>query len=287
MHLSTAWKNIRRAPYQALAAASVMVLTFFALGVFLMVSFGSVKLLEFFEAKPQVTVFFLDEASREEIAVLESQLQASGKVKMMRFVSKEKALEIYKEANKEDPILLELVTAEILPASLEISANSPEDLAVLAKIVSGSQLVEEVVYQADLIEQLLAWTRAIRMAGLAIVGYLGLVSLLVMLVVIGMKVAAKREEIEILRLIGATNWFIRAPFIIEGLLYGFFSAFIAWLLSLVGLERALPYLSNFLSGTGLIPINPIWLFYLLIFLLVSGFFVGGLGSFLAVWRYLR
>lgn len=286
-HFSTALKNIRRTPYQALAATSVMVLTFFALSVFLMVSFGSVKLLEFFEGKPQITVFFLDEANREEIASLESELEASGKMKTKRFVSKDEALEIYREQNKEDPILLELVTAEILPASLEISASSPEDLAHLADIVSGSPLVEEVVYQADLIAELTAWTKAIRTFGFIIVGYLSLVSFLVMLVVIGMKVSARREEIEILRLVGATDWFIRAPFIIEGFIYGVFSALMAWLFSLVGLWQALPYLSVFLSGTGLIPVNPIWTLYLLGLLLLGGMLVGGAGSFLTVWRYLR
>lgn len=287
LYFKIALKNIRRAPYQALTAMLVMFLTFLALSVFLMVSFGSIKLLEFFESKPQVTVFIKDGAKEEEISQLEQSLKETGRIKNLKFVSKEEALEIYKKQNEADPILLELVTAEILPASLEISSFNPEGLAVLAEKVRDSEIIEDVIYQKDIIEELTVWTRGTRIVGLGVIGYMSLVSLLVMLVVIGMKASMKREEIEVMRLVGATNWFIRMPFVIEGLVYAVTAAFLVWLVSVIGVFQISGFLASFLQGTGLMPLDPWWFLYLLIFLLTGGLLVGGAGSLLVVWRYLK
>src|SRR5258708_30195479 len=113
----TAWHHIRRSPYQALAAIMIMMVTFLAVSVFAILIIGSSKIITYFESKPQVTAFFKDDAKQTDIDGLKGQLSSSGKIASIKFVSKDDALKIYKEQNKNDPLLLDLVTSDILPAS--------------------------------------------------------------------------------------------------------------------------------------------------------------------------
>ena len=107
--------------------------------------------------------------------------------------------------------------------------------------------VEEVVYQKDVIEALQRWTNGIRTSGIILVGFLILTSILITTIFISMKVAQKRSEIKILRLLGATPWFVRSPFIIEGAIYGVLAAFISWVILYIGLLYATPLLVAFIG----------------------------------------
>ena len=115
----TTWKNIRRSPYQAMAAILVMTLTFLAISFFTFLLVGSSKVINYFESKPQVTAFFRNDASQSDINKLENQLQTTGKIASIKFVSQDEALKIYREQNKNDPLLLDLVTADVLPLRLK------------------------------------------------------------------------------------------------------------------------------------------------------------------------
>lgn len=285
-HLQTAWKHIRRSPYQSLVALGVMALAFFLSAVVILVASGSQQILTFFESRPQVTAFFEDEVSLDQIEVLKAALLQTGKVKELKYVSKEEALAIYREQNKDDPLLLEMVTANILPASLEVSTTEIAYLDEVAQVLKAEPGVEEVIFQEEVVETLKNWTNRLRQIGLILVVFLGLVSFSVILVIIGMKVALRRQEFEILRLLGATNWYIRAPFILEGIFYGALGSLLGGGLALVLLLYSTPVLIEFLAGIPLFPLP--WLF-VLAFLgigLVAGVLLGGLGSLLAVIRYL-
>jgi len=286
-HLKTTWAHIRRSPYQALAAIGIMTLTFFLSTLIILVAAGSQALLHYFETRPQVTAFFKDEVKMDEVEKLKEKLNQTGKIKSLKYVSKEEALEIYKEQNKSDPLLLEMVTANILPASLEVSTTDITYLGEIAQILRQEPGVEEVVFQEDVIRALKNWTDTIRKIGLALIGFLGVVSFLVVLVIIGMKVALRKKEVEILQLIGATNWFIRAPFVFEGIFYGLVGAVLGWGAGILLLMYSTPFLVEFLAG---IPILPVPLVFILAILggeVLVGIIIGTLGSLLAVKRYLK
>src|SRR5258706_6474267 len=153
-HFKTTWHHVRRSPYQALAAILIMMLTFLAVSVFTFLITGSSRVITYFESKPQVTAFFKDDAKQADIDVLKSKLNATGKIASMKFVSKQDALQIYREQNKNDPLLLELVTADILPSSLEISAVNLTDLNDLSTFLKNDPSVQEVVYQKDVVNTL-------------------------------------------------------------------------------------------------------------------------------------
>ena len=169
--LRTTGKYLRRSPYQAIAASIVLTITFFLISVFLLVTAGSAKIIHFFETRPQVTAFLKDE-TQEEVSKIKNQMENLSGVKSVNFISKQEALNIYREQNKNDPLLLEMVTADIFPASLEVTAADPLALSQIASVLKQNSLVEDVVYQQDVIDRLLSWTRSVRIAGSILVGLL-------------------------------------------------------------------------------------------------------------------
>ena len=280
-------KNIRRTPFQALAASMIMFLTFLALQTFVILAAGSQASLRYFESKPQVIAFFKDGITDQDVSAIKNALQQEGRVTKQKFVSKEEALQIYREKNKKDPMLLELVTANILPSSLEISTQTPQDLQPIAEILKREPVVSEVIVPEDVVATLTSVTRIIRVVGGATVGFLLVFATLVIVMVIGFKIRLKRTEIEIMRLLGASSSFIRTPFILEGLFYGIAGTVLAWVISYGLIWYFTPFLQGYLGEVKLLPVNPLFMLALLGGSLTLACFVGGLGSFAAVRRYLK
>lgn len=280
-------RNIRRTPFQALAASMVMFLTFLALMIFVILAAGSQATLRYFESKPQVIAFFKEGTTNEDVSLIENALQQESRVIKTKFVSKEEALQIYRDRNKNDPALLELVTANILPASMEISTRAPEDLQPIADILKREPVVSEVIVPEDVVQTLTSVTRIIRVVGGATVGFLMAFATLVVVMIIGFKIRLKRNEIEIMRLLGASSSFIRTPFILEGIFYGLVGAFLAWLISYGLLWYFTPFLQGYLGEVKLLPVNPLFMLALLGGSFGIALLVGGLGSFAAVRRYLK
>lgn len=294
------WQRVRRTPYQAIATVFMIFITLFVMGVFLLLVGSLSSMLSYFETKPQLTIFFKDEKDKASIDELTEKLKTTGKVVNTVYISKDQALAIYREQNKDDPLLLEMVTADILPSSLEISAVSPKYLADLAEIVKGEEGIDEVVFQKDVVDTLIIWTSTVRKVGSIFIFFLLLLTFFIILTSVGMKIAFRKDEIDILRLMGGTSWYIKKPFILESLIYGLVGATFAWL-TVSGLVLYLqPFFTSFLRG---IPALPLWategvtiyiwpptlvLFILLWCLLTfSGLLISLLGSFFAVSRYMK
>lgn len=279
--------NIRRSPYQAFAAVFVMTLTFLFISFFTFLLYGSTKAISYFESRPQVTAFFRQEVKQTDIDNLKNDLMTTNKVANIKFVSKEDALKIYREQNKNDPLLLELVTADILPASLEVSTVKIEDLSEINSKLKDSPLVSEVVFQKDVVSILTSWTNALRSIGLGLVIVLSLVSIFIMVIIIGIKISQKKQDIEIMRLIGAGGWYIRWPFIIEGISYGVVGAILGWVISSSVLWYATPFLSSFLKGMPIFPLPFVFFLELLVIEIMVAIILGTFSSFVAVLRYLK
>jgi cell division transport system permease protein len=285
--ISHAWVHMRRSPYQALAAVTIMFVTFLTATVVILLALGMAEILKYFETRPEVTLFFNGQVTEEQIKQLEQQLKKDPLVKKVKYVSQDEALKIYRQQNKNDPLLLEMVTADILPASLEISTIKIDYLGELAEKMKKETDVEEVVYQEGLVKSLQTWTKTLRQLGLGLLGFLGLFSWLIILVIIGLKVTVRREEVEILRLLGASNWYICWPFVLEGIFYGLGGAVLGWGVGYLVLLYSMPFLVNFLEE---IPLFPVSFWTMLILLggeILAGMMIGLLGSLLAVKRYLK
>ncbi len=287
--LKKTWTQLRRTPYQGLAAAMTMTLTLLVISVFALLSFGSIKVLKYFESAPQVIAFFKpgEDLNDVQIANIRAQLEKTGKLNQFRYVSTREAEAIYKEKNKDSPLLLELVDYKILPASIEISATELKDLLELKQVLEVQEGVDEVVYYEDIINSLSNWIDSVKKLGIGVISYLTLESVLVILVIIGMQIASRREEIEVQRLVGATSWFIRKPFILTGIVYGLIGSFLAWGLSYILLLYSTPFIANWLQDIPLLPI-PLWLMMALLGgELVLGAVIGAIGGLIATHRFLR
>src|SRR3989304_688299 len=231
IHLNTAVGYIKRSPFQALAALFVLALTFFVGTHLAALVYSSGNLLKYFETRPQIIAFLKDEITPEQVSALQNKLTADERIKEVSYVSKEEALEIYKQATSDNPLLSELVSPSIFPASLEFSLTDITHAEEVIAELEGEEVVDQVGFTAtvgfgresiqSVLDRLRTITLYIRIGGgiftLLLVG----TSFLVLLIIISLRITTRREEVEILDLIGATPGFIRSPIVIEALLYVF------------------------------------------------------------------
>ncbi len=253
----TTWHHIRRSPLQSMAALIIVFFTALLFIVFYLVSSGLSKTLTYFETKPEITIFLKDGLSKDLVQSVQNDLSLYSDIREIRFISKEKALDIYQDQNKDNPLLLEMVTSDILPASFEVSANNPQTLEQIENdFKTRTDIVDELIYQKDVVANLLVWTQRIRLSALIFVSLFSLVSFLVIFTIIGMKITTRKDEIRISRLLGASRSFVKKPFILEGLFYGLVGSLLA---SLVVLPIAYLYkadVNNFFQPIDFINLNP-------------------------------
>lgn len=285
--LKTSWKHIRRNPYQSLAAIFITTITFFAISIFAFIIVGSSVIVSYLESRLEVVAFFKDDAKQAEINALQISLKRTGKIAKLKFISKKDALAKYRDQNKNDPVLLELVTEDILPSSLEISTLQIQDLPPVAESLKKSSLVSLVRYPQDVVSTLTKWTNAIKIIGLGLVAVLTIESVFIIISIVGFKISQKKEEIEIMRLLSATNWYIRWPFILEGIFYGIIGTILGWIFAALSLWYATPYLQPFLKDIPLLPVSPIFLIELLLGELLIAIIIGIFAGTVAVLRYLK
>lgn len=285
--LTTALTTIRRSPYQALVSILMVSVTFFAAFAFSLLIIGTEQILKYFETRPQVIAFFALDADQAAIENTKKTMSDKPYVKEVKIVDQEEALKLYQANNKDEPLLLELVTADILPASIEVSAV---DIASLSKIKTDLETmpgVNTVDFQESITDQLQRWTTSVRMIGAATVALLGIISYLIITVVVAIKAAAQKRAIGIMRMIGATKGYISTPFFFEGILYGVTGAILGWLGMYAGLLYLTPSIQSFLGEVQLLPAPIEFLALQLAVGVGAGMILGGLAGLLAVRRLIK
>lgn len=219
--LKTTWHHLRRSPFQSLTALIVMIFSFIVISAFIIINSGLSQVLNYFETKPEITLFLQDNLDTTAIESIQKDLSSYTDIKEIKYISKEKALEIYKQQNKDNPMLTEMVTASILPASFEITVSNPNTLEqIYQNYATKNDLIDEIIYQKDIINTLLSWTKAIRQTSLIIIFGTLSISILVIFVIISMKITNRKEEIRVSRLLGASRFYVIKPFLLEGTYYG-------------------------------------------------------------------
>jgi cell division transport system permease protein len=264
----------------------VLTVTFFIATSFSFITVGIYQGLKYFESRPQVLIFFKNDATETDTTTLRDAFTNHPKVSQVVYVPQEEALNIYRQLNQNDPLLLELVTADILPASLEISTTDLDSLKQIAAEAKEAPGVEEVVLRTDVVDLLNKWLNGIKLAGTTFITVMTLTSLIIIVIVVGMKIAGKNYEIKVLRLIGASSWYIQGPFLVEGALYGLVSAVLAFMLSFIILLYSTPFILNFAGEVPLLPQDPLIYLLILSSSILLGTFIGTIGSWIAVKRFL-
>jgi len=286
--IKAAWHHIRRSPFQSLVAVMVMTISFFALFLFIVASHGMSSVLNYFETKPEITIFLKDGLDRDTVENLQKELTNYPNIREIKFISKEKALSIYQEQNKDNPMLTEMVTASILPASFEVSVSDPAVLEQISENFSAkTNQIDEIIYQKDIIRSLLTWTSFIRQTGVIIVTLTSLITFLIIFVIIGMKITNRKEEINISRSLGASSFYVKRPFLLEGIFYGAVGSLAGTGTVVAATLYFSSKINSFFDPITFISMEPTFYLTYITASLLLGIFIGYLASYFGVKRYIR
>lgn len=285
--LNSALVAIRRSPYQSTLTIFILTITFFVAYCFSLLSIGSERVLSFFETQPQVIAFLKLEAKNEDAEKISQKMKEKAYVKEVKIVTQQEALQIYQKENQGDPLLLELVTEEILPASVEVAAIDAKSLDAIKNDLQEESAVEDVALQEDVINNLIRWTNAMRLIGLFLLGTLTVTSFLMIMTTISMKISAKRKNIQIMKFVGASNSYVSRPYLLEAIVTSSVANVLSFALYGAVMLYINPWLENFLVGIIDLPIA--WQFFAYQFAAGLGLAIllGIIASYSAVARMLK
>lgn len=245
--------------------------------------------------KVDVSVYFKEDASEENIMEVKSEISKMPNINEIDYVSKDDALKSFLDKHKGDAIIIESLTQvgyNPFLASLDIKAQEAfnyNDISSLLAKDSFKDLIQNVDYnqRKPVIEKVYAFAAGIKNSGLILSIALGLIAIIIAFNTIRIAIHNSHEELSIMRLVGASNWFVRGPFLMQGIVIGFFSALIAF-----GLTFAFCYGINSKAGVILPELNFVRLFaanafYLFLIQLAAGAGLGIVSSLIAVRKYLK
>lgn len=267
----------RRTPVLTLLSAAMIGLSLCVLGIFGVTAQNVREVLNRVESRVEIVAYLRDDATEEEVQLARSQIQALPQVRDVLYVSRAQALEIAKQELSDISSIFSDLDVNPLPASLEISLvpgqKGPDVVTSVAARVSAYPFVEDVRYGREWLDKVYLLRRVAGAAALVVGGAFALVAALIIGSAVRMAIFARRDEIAIMRLVGATNAFIRRPFLFEGLFTGFLGA----LLALPAVYIIYRVLSDSIFHLDWMPLS--WV--------LSGFLVGGVLGVVASWSAVR
>lgn len=276
------WRN-RTMSVGAVITTTIMLIT---LATFLAINNTLNQMVSALGRKSNLIAYVRDDARPSDVIKIIQDLQGRSGVAEVVFVTKEDALLIFQERFTNQVDVIDILQTNPLPASVELRMESPTILPSLADELRGlSDTFETVVVPLDVVERLIAVSNVSRVAGTIMVIALTGVTLFVIVNTIRVAVYARRQEIEIMKLVGATDWFIRGPFVIEGAVIGVLGATVAAIVLLVLYAQVGPSITQIIS---FLPIatNVEYVRNLALFTVLVGLVVGSIGSYFSVRRYL-
>jgi len=290
-------QNFRRNWVMSLGAVITIYLSLLLVGIFIATGFVVNSVVQSVEDKVTIQVFIKDGAASTDVNALQTQLLNDPLVDGVDYTTKDEALQKFKKDMQQSPEIIDQLEGNPLPASLDVTLKDPRTVETMVVKIKKNALFlkvadrpdnpeESLKYGQQIVDKLFAFTRVIRVIESVFVIMLGVVSLIFINNTIRLAIYARRKEIGIMRLVGASNWFIRTPFLLEGVIQALIGASLA-ILSVVGLQAviiprlkdALPFMAVTLSGSATAQIA--------FALIVAGIVIGVAGSWLAMSRYLK
>lgn len=245
--------NFWRNRWLSLAATLVMTLTLLIISVFVIMSLVVNKTTDSIREKIDISVYFKDSASTDQIIELQREIAARSDVKEVKYISKDEALANFK-AQQQGKKVADLINSDEnpLPRSLEIKATQAENLDQIAQFVSQNTfapMIHSVSYQENkiVINRLIGFTTFVKRMGWIFSVIFVLISIMVILNTIRLTIFTRKDEIEIMRLVGASDQFIKVPFIIEGFLYGLIATILATIIIKIGVISISPMMEKYLG----------------------------------------
>lgn len=293
--IRSGWVNFSRNFWLSSATISVMVLMLILVTGLFVVNVMTQSVAQSIQDKVDISVYFVTDAPEEEILRVQSELAGFTEVKSVRYVSRDEALSEFRERHKDNPFILQAlkeVGANPLQASLNIKAYQASQYQAIETFLSSGahkDFIDKINYRENqaLIERLFGITNNVKRAGVIAGMVLGAIAVLVTFNTIRMAIYSRRDEISIMRLVGASNWFIRGPFLVQGALVGVFSVAITFIITYLFLAAFSDRVEAFIPNLNLIGYFAANWFSILGFELLLGVVLGSFSSFIAVRKYLE
>lgn len=279
--------SVRRNGLMSLASLMTVALSLLILGVFIVVVMNLNHMASALESQVQVSVYLQDTMKELEIREVGTRITKLPGVTRVTFVGKDEAMQRFKQRlGEQQGLLAELGETNPLPNAFEVKVDKPERVKPVAMAISQLKGVEAARYGQEIVEQLFGLTRMVRIFGMILIVFLALAALFIIVNTIRLTVFARRREIGIMKYVGATDWFIRWPFIIEGVMLGAFGAGISVLLLTQFYSMVTGQVYESLAFLPLLPKYP-FLHWINLFLMLAGIGIGALGSLISVKKFLK
>ena len=279
--------SLRRNNWMTFASIGTVAVSLFVLGVFLILVLNMNRLAGMLESQVQISVYLEDHLTDREKRQIGYDIESLQGIDSVTYVDRETAKERLKDRLGDQKYLLDALSEDNpLPDAFEVTVTTPSVVESAAGAIAAMQGVEEAKYGQDVVEHLFDITRLMRIFGFVLMGLLGGATLFIISNTIRLAVFARRKEIAIMKYVGATDWFIRWPFLLEGIVLGCIGGFIA-AVALRSFYAAMA--AKIYSTLAFFPLMPQYPFmnYVTLAILLAGIVIGAIGSVISLKRFLR
>ena len=281
------FRSLKRNNWMSFASIGTVAVSLFVLGVFLILVLNMNRMASMLESQVQISVYLQDDMKKQDRIDLQSDIEKMQGIAEVRFVDKDAAKDRLSERLGDQKYLLDaLGDKNPLPDSFEVTVKTPEMVETAAKAIERMDGVESAKYGQDVVEHLFDITRLMRIFGLVLMLLLAGATIFIISNTIRLTVFARRKEIAIMKYVGATDWFIRWPFLMEGIVLGC----IGGILSAIALRSFYAAMAAKIYNTlAFFPLMPQYPFmnYVTVAIIISGMFIGAIGSAFSLKRFLE
>ena len=287
--LSSAWQSFWRNLAVSLAAVLSITLILILAGVNLVVGHAFSQVVDGFRLKvSEISINVADGTPLQTVYDFQDQLKADPRVAAVTFITKEQALADFRQ-DPNNAVFATQIEGNPLDAKLQVRVFDLKDVAaidLMGRRWAGVDPTDPTNYQGDFVNRMLELSQWLNLAGIGLMVILVVVSVVIVMNTIRTAVYHRRKEIEVMKLVGATEWFVRGPFVIEGVMTGLIAAAIALALLVIAYQ---PAVDRFHADLVFIPLSydPGFVSSLARDLLVGGALLGALGSYIGVRRFVR
>lgn len=296
--LKEALNNFLRNSWLSVATVSNLLLSLYIVSILFVVTFTANNILKTVQNKVNVSVYVNINVVEDKIMEMKNEMAKIDGIKSVDYISRDKALEEFKSTNADEPRILkslEEIGENPLPASLIITAKNPNDYQGIVDKINNNQALKENIdwinYEKnknkDVVERLNSIVATIRKVGVIIGIIFAANALLITFNAVRITIYTHRQEIETMRLVGASNAFIRLPFVFEGIIYGALASILSMIVLFATLKFAAPYISSAIPSENLIGFYTGNFWSLLGAQLLIGMTIGIFSSLIAMRKYLK
>ncbi|GLW30665.1 permease-like cell division protein FtsX [Actinoplanes regularis] len=218
------WRNVT----MTVAMIITMSVSLTMLGASVLMYMQVDRMKDFYYGEIEVSIFLVDNAEAGQVAALEEKLKSNPLVKESKHETKEEALERFKVLYQDSPDFVNAVNADSLPESFRVKLKNPEDYEKFAQDVKGDAVIQRIIDQRELLQKVFNIFNSVQLMSLVVAAVMAFAALLLVGNTIQVAAYSKRREVAVMKLVGASNWFIQAPFVLEAVVAGLIGAILGF-----------------------------------------------------------